>query len=153
MTITAETSESETVNNAGRGRFDDVIKNFTIEGKFIERGADVREQWTLDADQSLINNQYFALWIQGAKLKATGGTDTWEHHVFYQVKFKKNFGGYALGSGDPMYTFTAYAEANETCADVTIPPPSGDDCFQSAAGTTATVLAGTHMITFDAAAS
>jgi hypothetical protein len=132
---------------------DDVTKNFLVEGKWIERGADVREQYTSDTDQTLIDGTYWKLWIQGAKLTATGGTATYEHHVFYAAKFKKNFGGYALGTGDPMYSFSAYCEANETCADVTIPPPSGDDCFMSADATTATIKAGEHMITFDAAAS
>lgn len=132
---------------------DDVIKNMLVEGKWIERGADVREQYTLDADQSLVDGRRGLLWIQGAQLRASGGGATFEHHVMYKAKFKKNFGGYALGTGDPMYTFTAYCSANNTCADVTVPPPSGDDCFASAAATTATIPAGECGITFDAAAS
>jgi hypothetical protein len=152
LTITTVSSESETVNNAGRGRFDDVIKNKEVTGKWIERGEDVRLQFTSDTDQSLIDGTYGALWVQGAALKASGGTATYEHHVFYNAKMKKST-TYAPGTGDPMYEFTFYCEANETCADVTISPPSGDDCFASAPATTATVVAGEFDVTFDAAAA
>lgn len=152
FTITTVTTSSETQNNAGRGRFDDVISHKEVSGKWIERGEDVRLQYSSDSDQGLIDGTYGTLWAQGAKLKASGGTDTYEHHVFYNAKLQKDY-TYAPGTGDPMYDFKFYCEANETCADVTIAPPSGDDCFMSAASTTATVLATEFDITFDAAAS
>ena len=148
LTITPETSESEIVDNRGHGNFDDVTKNYIIEGKFIERGEDVRQLWTNDTDQGIRGNIY-AVWIQGSSLVNTSDAAVTEHWAFYQARLKRNHQAYALGSGDPMFTFTFYCSANDTCADVTITAPTGDDCYSGAADATATVSDGEFHYTFD----
>jgi len=152
LTITPETSESEVVNNAGRGRFDDVTKNYIIEGKFTERGEDIRTMWSADSDQG-IENIYFSVWIQGAELDTTANAAVFEEWVFYTGQFKKNHGPYALGTAEAMFTFTIYCEANETCAAITITAPTADACFEGVASTTASIGAGRFKLTQDVSAS
>ena len=148
LTITPETSESETQDNAGHGHFDDVLKNYIIEGKFLERGEDIRQVWTDDDDQDL-RGALLSVWIQGADLVNTGGTTVYEQWAFYQCRLKRNHGPYALGTGEAMFTFTLYSMANATCADVTIPPPSGDDCYLGLVSGAATVVHGEFHQTMD----
>lgn len=152
LTITPETSESEAVNNRGHGRFDDVVKNYIIEGKFVERGEDVRQIFTDDADQSM-RGKYYTLWIQGAELETTGGGVVYEQWAFPYAKLKRNFKGYALGSGDPMISFSFYAEANDSCATVTITAPTGDPCYAGADDDTLTVADGEFHATADVSAT
>jgi len=152
LTITPETSEAEAVNNAGRGRFDDVVKNYIIEGKFIERGQDVRKMWSADSDQG-IRNKYFSVWIQGSSLDTTANAEVFEEWTFYTGQFKKNHGPYGIGTSEAMFTFTIYCEANETCAAVTVTAPTADACFEGVATTTASIAAGEFHFTSDVSAT
>jgi len=152
LTITSETTESEVVDNRGHGHFDDAAKNFIIEGKFIERGEDVRQLWTNDTDQEMRGKDY-ALWIQGAKLSIVAGTAIYEQWCFYKARLKRNFGSYALGTADVMFTFTFYAMANDTCATVTITAPTGDPCYKGVATGTAAIANGEFHLTMDTIAA
>ena len=152
LTITPETNESEALDNAGHGHFDDCEKNYIVEGKFLERGEDVRQLWDDDADQDW-RGVRFALWIQGAQMVVTGNTKTYEQWCFYQAYAKRNFGAYAMGSGEPMFTFSFYCEANSTCASVTIPPPCNDPCFLGLKSGAATIDHGEFKMTFDSIAA
>jgi hypothetical protein len=152
LAITPEATESEVVNNRGHGRMDDVLKNMIVEGKFVERGEDVRQIYTDDTDQSM-RGKYYGLWIQGADLVNASGTAVYEQWVFPRARLMRGFPAYGLGTGEPMIGFKFYCEANDTCATVTITAPSGDPCFMGAASTTQAVADGEIFATFDVAAS
>jgi hypothetical protein len=152
LTFTPETSESEMVDNMGAGNFDDALKNYIIEAKFMETGEDVRQVWTDDSDQDMRGKEY-ALWVQGAKLAASGGTATYEQHVFYRAKLKRNHGPYAIGGSERVYTFTFYARRNTSCAAVVITAPTGDSCYKGSASLTATINHGEAATTMDSVAS
>jgi hypothetical protein len=140
------------VDNMGAGHMDDVIKSVTIEGKFMETGEDIRQIWTDDSDQDMRGKEY-SLWIQGAKLAATGGTATYEQWCFYRAKLKRNPGAYAIGGAERVFTFTFYARRNTSCAAVVITAPTSDPCYKGSASLTATINHGEAYTTMDSVAA
>jgi len=150
--ITPNVAEDEVITNSGAGVMSDVYTSYTVSVNFIERGEDVRLMWSDDEDQGIAGIEG-SLWIEGAKVYDSSGDDTYEQWCFPNAKLKRDHGTYALGTGSAIFNGSFYCRANLTCADVTIAPPSGDDCYHGAAADAATIAPGQFKDTFDSIGS
>ena len=147
LTITGETTEAEFEgNHGGLDSFYDVLKTVRVTGKFQSSDEKVRQMFSDNTDQS-IRNTYYYLWVQTAEYDGS----VYGYYCINKSKFKQAF-THAAGTSDPRFGFETVAIRNG-CTDTTVTPPTGDDCYESDAVTSATIGARKFFTTADGAAS
>lgn len=152
LTITGETTEMEFEGNSGGlTGFDDVLKTVRVSGKFQSTDEKIRQMWDSSNSDQSIAGTYFYLWIQTGKYLDDSDASVYGYYAINKSKFKQAF-TYAAGTSDPRFGFETVAIQNG-CADVTITPPTGDDCYITDAVTSATLSARKFFVTADGATS